>query len=242
MEKPTRSRQQELKERPSQSRAPSRGRHRRRGLGRGQMVAAAVVCLALMGGMFGLGWHFGVESTRYKGSILLVNDENRLDPDYVPEGLVNLYEQRHSFRLASSDIYLTRECYEAMEKMFAAAEADNMNGFIVTSGYRDYDRQAEIFAQTEAGKAQEPGASEHQTGLAFDVTTETNSGFESTPQYAWLSQHAQDYGFIQRYPANKADETGISYEPWHYRYVGVEAARQIKAQDLTLEAFIEKNS
>lgn len=218
------------------------GRHRRRRPSRGRTIACCALCLALMGGMFGLGWHFGVESTKYRGSILLVNSENRLDADYVPEALVNLYEQRHSFRLASSDIYLTRTCYEAMERMFAAAEADNVNGFIVTSGYRDYDRQAEIYAESEPGLAQEPGASEHQTGLAFDVTTETSSGFESTPQYAWLCEHAQDYGFIQRYPANKADETGISYEPWHYRYVGVEAARQIKAQDLTLEAFIQKNA
>lgn len=226
------------------NRAPQ-GRHaakrRRRGLSGGQKILCAAVCLALMGGMFGLGWHFGVESTKFKGSILLVNSENRLSADYVPEGLVNLYEQRHSFRLANSNIYLTRTCYEAMERMFAAAEADNVNGFIVTSGYRDYARQAEVYAQSEAGKAQEPGASEHQTGLAFDVTAETNSGFESTPQYAWLSAHAQEYGFIQRYPANKADETGISYEPWHYRYVGEEAARQIKARDLTLEAFISNS-
>lgn len=226
------------------NRAPQ-GRHaakrRRRGLSGGQKILCAAVCLALMGGMFGLGWHFGVESTKFKGSILLVNSENRLSADYVPEGLVNLYEQRHSFRLANSNIYLTRTCYEAMERMFAAAEADNVNGFIVTSGYRDYARQAEVYAQSEAGKAQEPGASEHQTGLAFDVTAETNSGFESTPQYAWLSAHAQEYGFIQRYPANKADETGISYEPWHYRYVGEEAARQIKARDLTLEAFIRNS-
>ena len=206
-----------------------------------QIILAAVLCAALMGGMFGLGWHFGVESTRYKGEILLVNDKNRLPESYVPEGLVNLYQQRHSFRMASSDIYLTRECYEAMERMFAAAEAEGMNGFIVTSGYRDYARQAEIFASTEAGKAQEPGASEHQTGLAFDVTTETNLGFESTPQYGWLMDNAHKYGFIQRYPANKADETGISYEPWHYRYVGVEVATRIRESNMTLEAFVKAN-
>lgn len=205
------------------------------------MIVCLLVMLALLGGTFGLGWHFGVESTRYRGEILLVNDANRLSADYVPEGLVNLYQQRHSFRLASSDIYLTRVCYEAMERMFAAAEAENMNGFIVTSGYRDYARQAEIYAESEAGKAQEPGASEHQTGLAFDVTTETSGGFESTPQYAWLCENAHKYGFIQRYPANKSDETGISYEPWHYRYVGVEAATKIHASDMTLEAFVKAN-
>lgn len=206
-----------------------------------QVAVAAVAMLGVLVGVFFLGWHFGVESTRYKGEILLVNSEHRLSEDYVPEALVNLYEQRHSFRLASSEIYLTRETYEAMERMFAAAEADNVNGFIVTSGYRDYQRQAEIYAESEPGLAQEPGASEHQTGMAFDVTTETNDGFESTEQYAWLRAHAHEYGFIQRYPANKADETGISYEPWHYRYVGVEAATRIREADMTLEAFVASN-
>ena len=115
-----------------------------------------------------------------------------------------------------------------------------MNGFIVTSGYRTYARQAEIFAQSEPGKAQEPGASEHQTGLAFDVTAETNGGFESTPQYGWLMNHAHEYGFIQRYPANKVEETGISYEPWHYRYVGTEAATIIHKKNITLEEFVKR--
>lgn len=211
-------------------------------LNRVQLILAGIACLAVAGGAFGLGWHFGLNSAAFRGEILLVNAEHRLSADYVPEGLVNLYEQRHSFRLASSEIYLTRECYEPMQQMFAAAEAENMNGFIVTSGYRSYERQAEVYAESEAGKAQEPGASEHQTGLAFDVTTETSEGFENTPQYAWLQQHAHEYGFIQRYPANKSDETGISYEPWHYRYVGVDAATRIWKQNVTLEKFIEQNS
>lgn len=122
----------------------------------GRRVVLLAVALALMAGSFSLGWYFGVDSMRYKGGILLVNAEHPLDADYVPEGLVNLYEMRHSFRLASSDIYVTYETYEAMEKMFAAAEDENVNGFIVTSGYRDYDRQAEIYAQSEPGLR--PGA------------------------------------------------------------------------------------
>ena len=199
------------------------------------LIVAAVVMLA---GAFGLGWHFGAESNRFKGSILLVNEQNRLREDYVPDELVNLYQQRHSFRMASSEIYLTRKTYEAMEKMFHAAEEADMNGYIVTSGYRSYQRQQEVYAQSEPGKAQQPGASEHQTGLAFDVTVETNDGFESTPQYAWLMQHAHEYGFIQRYPANKADITGISYEPWHYRYVGVDAATRMWQSGQTLEEFL----
>ncbi len=208
-------------------------------MGPGMRALCMALALAMLAGAFGLGWHFGVQSTRYRGSILLVNESNRLPEDYVPEGLVNLYQQRHSFRLASSEIYLTRQTYEAMEQMFHAAEQADMNGYIVTSGYRSYQRQAEVYAQSEPGKAQQPGASEHQTGLAFDVTVETNDGFESTPQYGWLMQHAHEYGFIQRYPANKAEITGISYEPWHYRYVGVEAATRIHATGQTLEEFVE---
>ena len=76
-----------------------------------------------------------------------------------------------------------------------------------------------------------------------DVTAENSGdGFESTPQYAWLSKHAHEYGFIQRYPANKSHETGISYEPWHYRYVGVEVATKIYNEGITLEAFVKKYS
>lgn len=222
-------------------RSPAHRRKARRGLSRSQKIIAAALTLALMGVSFSAGWFFGVRSTRYYGEILLVNNENRLAADYVPQELVNLYQQRHSFRLASSEIYLTRECYQAMEKMFAAAEDADMNGYIVTSGYRDYQRQAEIYAESEAGYAQEPGASEHQTGLAFDVTVETSIGFENTPQYRWLMENAHKYGFIQRYPPNKSDETGISYEPWHYRYVGVEVAGKIYKSNMTLEGFIARN-
>ena len=202
------------------------------------LIVAAVVMLA---GAFGLGWHFGAESNRFKGSILLVNEQNRLREDYVPDELVNLYQQRHSFRMASSEIYLTRQTYEAMERMFHAAEEANMNGYIVTSGYRSYHRQAEVYAESEPGKAQQPGASEHQTGLAFDVTVETGDGFENTPQYGWLMQHAHEYGFVQRYPANKSDITGISYEPLHYRFVGVDAATRMYKTGQCLEEFIAAN-
>ena len=207
----------------------------------GQRILLAAVAVALLAGTFGLGWHFGVESTRFRGNILLVNESHRLEADYVPDELVNLYQQRHSFRLASSEIMLTRPTYEAMERMFHAAEEADMNGYIVTSGYRSYQRQQEVYAQSEPGKAQQPGASEHQTGMAFDVSVETGDGFENTPQYSWLMTHAHEYGFVQRYPANKADITGISYEPWHYRYVGVDAATRMHQTGQVLEEFLGSN-
>ena len=196
--------------------------------------------LVLLTGVFFIGRQAGISSTKYHGGILLVNSTHTLDADYVPDDLVDLYVNRHSFRLASSEIYLTRECYTAAQQMFAAAEADNVNGFIITSGYRSYERQKEIYDSSEPGLAQAPGCSEHQTGLAFDVTCETGDGFENTEQYAWLNAHAHEYGFIQRYPPNKSDITGISYEPWHYRYVGVKAANDIRDRGITLEEYIGK--
>lgn len=154
--------------------------------------------------------------------------------------LVNLYTMRHSFRLANTSIELTRVAYEAAQEMFAAAEAENVNGFIITSGYRSYARQEEIYKESKQGYAQKPGASEHQTGLCFDVTAQNDgSGFETTSQYAWLRKNAHKYGFIQRYPGNKADITGINYEPWHYRYVGIEAATEIYRAGITLEEYLD---
>lgn len=226
---------QQPQSRTAQPRPAVKKRRRRR-----SPLLPILLCVALMAVSFGAGWFFGVRSTKAHEDVLLVNERHLLSAEYVPDDLVNLYEQRHSFRLASSDIYLTRTCYEAAQKMFAAAEAENVNGFIITSGYRDYARQAEVYAGTEAGKAQKPGASEHQTGLAFDVTAQSSGGFENTEQYAWLSLHAHEYGFIQRYPANKASETGISYEPWHYRYVGVKAATQMHDAGVTLERYLNE--
>ncbi len=205
------------------------------------VLAFILIIAALMGASFYTGYRMGVDSQAFKGDVLLVNAQNMLPADYKPEGLVNLYSQRHSFRLENTGIELTWDTYEAMEALFAAAEDDNMNGYIITSGYRPYERQAELYAEKGAEYAQPPGASEHQTGMAFDVTVmNSGSGFENTPHYAWLMRNAHKYGFIQRYPPNKSHITGISYEPWHFRYVGVDAATRIYNTGLTLEEFLDK--
>lgn len=199
--------------------------------------------ILLLAGAFGFGYKTGydngVDAASRNKNILLVNEDHPLSPDYVPEGLVNLYEMRHSFRLANAEIYMAREAYEPMQEMFFAAEQENVNGFIITSGYRSYERQQEVYMESEPGYAQKPGASEHQTGLCFDVTAmNSGDGFENTEQYKWLRQNAYKYGFIQRYPANKSHITGIAHEPWHYRYVGVAAAEYIHKNNITLEEYL----
>ena len=86
-----------------------------------------------------------------------------------------------------------------------------------------------------------PGTSEHETGLAADIVTPSyqrlDAGYAGTKAAKWLLENAASYGFVLRYPEDKTEITGIDYEPWHYRYVGVEAAKEIMAQGLCLEEY-----
>ena len=128
---------------------------------------------------------------------------------------------------------LTVEMLSAFNKMAAAAKADGLNIFIV-SGFRSYSYQENLYnryaARDGAEKADtysaRAGHSEHQSGLAADVNSVSNS-FSETPEAIWLSNNCYQYGFILRYPEEKTDETGYQYEPWHFRYVGTELAEKL---------------
>ncbi len=143
--------------------------------------------------------------------------------------------------------------------MMQAAKADGVN-LVICSPYRDYNRQTVLFnrkidyymemgySYLEAYKISSmtvtvPGASEHQIGLALDIVSTTYSSldtdFGETKAGIWLKEHCDEYGFILRYPLGKEYITGIQYEPWHFRYVGKQAAEIIMENDLTLEEFIE---
>ena len=143
--------------------------------------------------------------------------------------------------------------------MMEAAKADGIN-LMVCSPYRDYNRQTVLFnrkidyymnkgySYLEAYKISSitvtvPGASEHQIGLALDIVSDTypylEIEFGETQAGKWLNKHSCEYGFILRYPLGKEYITGIQYEPWHFRYVGKEAATAIMSQGITLEEFLE---
>ena len=144
------------------------------------------------------------------------------------------------------------------DKMVAAAEADGIS-LIPVSGYRSVERQRTNFerkiklymdkgySKAEATRlASEivlmPSTSEHNAGLAMDFGTNGNytldENFAKTEAFEWLSKNAADYGFILRYPEDAQDITMVTYEPWHWRYVGVENAKKIKASGLTLEEYL----
>ncbi len=149
-------------------------------------------------------------------------------------------------------VELDARIISAMTSFVADTRAQGLS-VVLTSGYRSYDTQTYLFnnkvAQyggdeaTAATIVARPGTSEHQTGLAADITDQyyqfMNESLESTATYQWMSQHCHEYGFIVRFPKGKEDITGIMYEPWHYRYVGVPAATYIMEHGLTLEEFVE---
>ena len=158
--------------------------------------------------------------------------------DYTPE-LATLERQQFDERIVDD-----------MEAFAEAARAEGLS-VLLSSGYRSYDTQSYLFRRKadEYGEAvaqtivARPGTSEHQTGLCCDITdryyAEKGWDLENTALYQWMSAHCQEYGFIVRFPKGKEDVTGIIYEPWHFRYVGVEAATYIMEHDLTLEEFLE---
>ena len=129
---------------------------------------------------------------------------------------------------------------EAFEQLLAAGKEAGVNLKLV-AGYRTYDRQKASYDGGVSNAA--PGTTEHNLGFSADIMSTTEQSydtakFEATPEYKWLSENAASYGFILRYPSGKESVTGFDYEPWHYRYVGVEQAQKIKASGLTLEEYL----
>lgn len=152
-----------------------------------------------------------------------------------------------------------RAAYKPLKDMFAAAEKDGVPLELV-SAYRSISLQDRLFTRSvnsymNQGYSKEDaikkanysrtfsGTSEHNTGLGFDILQKGNyyltENFENTAQFKWLMKNAEDYGFILRYQKNKITITGIMYEPWHFRYVGVEHAKKINELGYCLEEYID---
>ncbi|KHD86047.1 D-Ala-D-Ala carboxypeptidase VanY [Heyndrickxia ginsengihumi] len=172
--------------------------------------------------------------------------------DYVPNDLVR---PKVNFSFGDQNIeksHLRKVAADAVEKMFAAAKKDGIILY-VASGYRSYDRQKVLFdaeVQHDGSKAKAaqavaiPGESEHQTGLALDITSQTENfllteKMGDDPEGIWLAKNAHKFGFILRYPKGKENITKYEYEPWHFRYVGKEAATVIYKHNWTLEEYFQ---
>ena len=142
----------------------------------------------------------------------------------------------------ATDIKLNKTALGALKEMFAAADAAGAGSLYVTSGYRPRAYQKKIYNQAkDKAYVQPPGFSEHETGLAVDILADkiSQDEFAESRQARWLSQHAWEYGFVLRYPADKQNVTGISFESWHFRYVGKPHAWYCAQHGLAFEEYLD---
>ncbi|MCL6587100.1 MAG: D-alanyl-D-alanine carboxypeptidase family protein [Anoxybacillus sp.] len=183
--------------------------------------------------------------------LALVNKEQSLPASYKPNDLV---VPNVPFSFSETTVekrYMRLEAARALEQLFAAAQKEGIS-LIAVSGYRSYDRQKELFDEEVKKNGKEkaihavayPGQSEHQTGLAIDISSQSikanlTAAFGETNEGKWVAAHAHEYGFIIRYPKGKEAITGYQYEPWHIRYVGQKAAKVIYEKNITLEEYFQ---
>ena len=181
------------------------------------------------------------EDNDVNDNTLLVNKNNEINKNYIPNDLEEI-----NIKYANKNKFLRKEAKEHFEKL---AHDANLLGYkiIAVSAYRDYDYQDKLYnnyvstygleyADMCSAKA---GYSEHQTGLAIDVMGSNNdyNKFSESKEFEWMKNNAHLYGFILRYPKGKENITGYKYEPWHYRYVGIDNAYKIFNNNLTLEEY-----
>lgn len=176
-------------------------------------------------------------------NLILVNRDSYIPDDYQVE-----------FTELSNGKKVDSRIYPELQEMFNDARAQGY-GLFVREGYRTQEEQQQLLdekieayenegkSKSEAKKLAEqwvaiPGTSEHQLGIAVDINADTTKSL-SDDVYNWLAENAHTYGFIKRYPSNKTDITGVINEPWHYRYVGKEAASKIYSQGICLEEYID---
>lgn len=181
--------------------------------------------------------------------ITLANTENLLDENYIPGDLVKDLKCR---KISYDPIQMRQTAADALSALFDAAEADGIYLY-AHSGYRSYRTQKTMYYnRLEKNKGKDdgvvayPGSSDHQTGLGIDVINKAGIGkkfteaFAETKQGKWLAENCWDYGFIIRYLKDKEEITGIIFEPWHLRYVGVQVAQYMRDENLSLEEFTEE--
>ncbi|MDN4602722.1 M15 family metallopeptidase [Paenibacillus sp. F6_3S_P_1C] len=189
--------------------------------------------------------------TNAQAMTVIVNKQRSLPEGYEPSDLVEP-NVPFSFDGPHEKRHLRKEAAEALEKLFAGAKADGIE-LRAVSGYRSYERQVSIYNNNVKTKGQEytdrvssvPGHSEHQTGLAIDVSSPSVGNaleevFGTSKEGQWLAEHAAEYGYIIRYPKGEDDITGYVYEPWHIRYVGTDLAPDIVKSGLTLEEYFDE--
>lgn len=171
----------------------------------------------------------------------IINKNNKLEKEFIPDDLENI-----SLMFSLKDKKLRKCAKVAFENMARDAKKEGYN-IVAVSAFRDYNYQEKLFLGYKEKKgtyyaelcSARPGHSEHQTGLSVDIADLSldYDNFENTKEFNWVKNNAYKYGFILRYPKAKFHITGFKYEPWHYRYVGIDIAKYIFLNNLTLEEY-----
>ena len=181
-----------------------------------------------------------------KRNHVIINKKHELPEDYEPEDLVE-----PEVKKIRESCPMREEAAQALKEMFEAAAKDGLDLMLV-SGYRSYSYQKGLFDNYVARDGEEaanrysarPGQSEHQTGLAADLGTSDQACllmgcFKDTEAGKWLAENSYLFGFVLRYPEEKEEVTGYIYEPWHFRYIGLEQAYLVHESGLTLEEYYD---
>lgn len=192
--------------------------------------------------------------------LMLVNRQHKLGKNDAPTDLVTIESVLSAdiVKVKYSGTKADRTATEALGRMLSAAIADGLSNFQISSAYRTYSEQQKLVDNSVAkyqknnpdwsrdrclsatyNTVAPAGTSEHQTGLAFDITV-PNVSFTGTAQQKWLHEHCAKYGFVVRFTADKQKLTGFVAESWHFRYVGVEAAQTMTQNSWCLEEYVEK--
>ena len=192
--------------------------------------------------------------------LMLVNRQHKLGKNDAPTDLVTIESVLSAdiVKVKYSGTKADRTATEALGRMLSAAIADGLSNFQISSAYRTYSEQQKLVDNSVAkyrknnpdwsrdrclsatyNTVAPAGTSEHQTGLAFDITV-PNVSFTGTEQQKWLHEHCAKYGFVVRFTADKQKLTGFVAESWHFRYVGVEAAQTMTQNNWCLEEYVEK--
>ncbi|UJF28433.1 D-alanyl-D-alanine carboxypeptidase family protein [Planococcus sp. 107-1] len=180
------------------------------------------------------------EHQLYEGDLLLVNRENAAEKHGIKKDLVDLPshpELIEGFSLYENQLFLSKDITEKFSKMMADAQADGVSNFIITSGYRSFEQQESLYQEMGSSFALPAGHSEHHLGLSLDIGS-TEMKMEKAPEGKWIEENSWKYGFILRYPKDKTHITGIEYEPWHIRYVGLPHSVIMKEKNFVLEEYL----
>lgn len=181
------------------------------------------------------------EEQIYEGELLLVNKEYPVRSESVSMDMIRLHtadELIDGYDLLSNDIYLSEKIARQFSEMIVSAKADGVQNFVMTSGFRDFDEQNKLYETIGSDYALPAGHSEHNMGLGLDVGS-TQTKMENAAEGAWIEANGWKYGFILRYPKNKSEITGIQYEPWHIRYVGLPHSAIMQENNFVLEEYLD---